>query len=155
MDLDDLSIAEEGELIDPDSIIELPFDNKVPRFPAFESSPDDPFLSRIQKSGKKWVIFTDRQNRSYCALDSDSFLREVFFTGMPLVPTHFCHYPVVLTDPGTSLGKAIVQLKVKPQRTEDDVIDEDIILLWGESKRVITGADILGRLMRGIVPLQA
>jgi hypothetical protein len=32
------------------------------------------------------------------------------------------------------------------------VIDEDIILLWGETKRVITGADILGRLMRGIVP---
>jgi hypothetical protein len=31
------------------------------------------------------------------------------------------------------------------------VIDEDIILFWDEQKRVITGSDILGRLLRGIV----
>jgi hypothetical protein len=31
----------------------------------------------------------------------------------------------------------------------DDVIDHDLILLWSDEKRVITGADILGRLMRG------
>lgn len=154
MALDDLTMAEEGELVDPDSIIEVPFKDKIPLFPEFKSSPEDPFLSRIQKSGKKWVIFTDEHHSLYCALDSDSFLREVFFTGMPLAPSHFCHLPIVLTDPATSLGNAILELKVSPQRTEDDVIDEDIILLWGDTKRVITGADILGRLMRGIVPLQ-
>ena len=38
---------------------------------------------------------------------------------------------------------------------EDDVIDEDIILLWGEEKKVITGSDILGRLLRGIVRNEA
>lgn len=38
-----------------------------------------------------------------------------------------------------------------PLRTGDDVIDEDLILLWGETKKIITGADILGRLHRGIV----
>ena len=32
----------------------------------------------------------------------------------------------------------------------NDVVDEDFILLWGEQKRVITGSDILGRLLRGI-----
>jgi hypothetical protein len=31
----------------------------------------------------------------------------------------------------------------------DDVIDHDLILLWADEKRVITGADILGRLLRG------
>lgn len=41
--------------------------------------------------------------------------------------------------------------RLKLQREGDDVIDADIILLWGKQKRVITGADILGRLMRGIV----
>jgi metal transporter CNNM len=30
------------------------------------------------------------------------------------------------------------------------VIDADVILVWGAEKRVITGADILGRLLRGI-----
>jgi len=32
----------------------------------------------------------------------------------------------------------------------DDVIDDDLILIWFKEKRVITGADILGRLLRGI-----
>jgi len=40
---------------------------------------------------------------------------------------------------------------VEPRHAEDDVVDEDIILLWGDEKRIITGADILGRLLRGIV----
>ena len=34
---------------------------------------------------------------------------------------------------------------------EDDVVDEDIILLWSDQKIVITGSDILGRLLRGIM----
>jgi len=29
--------------------------------------------------------------------------------------------------------------------------EKDIILFWGNQKRIITGSDILGRLMRGIV----
>jgi len=44
-----------------------------------------------------------------------------------------------------------LRLKSHPQRAGRDVIDRDIILVWGkEEKRVITGADILGRLLRGI-----
>ena len=42
-------------------------------------------------------------------------------------------------------------MKVKPEHPEDDVIDNDLILVWGEQKRIITGADLLGRLLRGIV----
>jgi hypothetical protein len=40
---------------------------------------------------------------------------------------------------------------VKSEHTEDDVIDNDLILVWGEQRRIITGADLLGRLLRGIV----
>jgi hypothetical protein len=43
------------------------------------------------------------------------------------------------------------RLTVRPERPGDDVIDEDLILVWTpEDKRIITGADILGRLLRGI-----
>jgi hypothetical protein len=42
-------------------------------------------------------------------------------------------------------------LNFTPEHNEDDVIDHDVILLWSEVKHVITGADILGRLLRGIV----
>jgi metal transporter CNNM len=31
---------------------------------------------------------------------------------------------------------------VKPEHAEDDVIDNDLILVWGEQKRIITGADL-------------
>ena len=52
---------------------------------------------------------------------------------------------------GTALGGVIGRMKVKPEHPEDDVIDNDLILVWGKQKRIITGADLLGRLLRGIV----
>ena len=51
----------------------------------------------------------------------------------------------------TPLGSVIGRMKVEPAYPEDDVIDDDLILVWGEEKRIITGADLLGRLLRGIV----
>jgi hypothetical protein len=53
----------------------------------------------------------------------------------------------------TKLGDVIGRMKVVPERPDDDVIDNDLILVWGEQKRIITGADLLGRLLRGIVTL--
>jgi hypothetical protein len=44
----------------------------------------------------------------------------------------------------------ITNLKVHGKAAIDDVIDNDLILLWSDDKRVITGTDILGRLLRGI-----
>lgn len=152
--LDDLAISEEGEVLDPESIIALPCTGANLIFPKFTSSSDDPFLKQIQQSSKKWVILTDQQNKPCFALDADNFLREVFFTQTALNPLHFCHRPIVITDQKTPLEAGVLRLKVAPQRTDDDVIDEDIILLWGDNKKVITGADILGRLLRGIVKIR-
>lgn len=43
------------------------------------------------------------------------------------------------------------QVILFPVRRGDDVIDNDLILVWtDEERRIITGADILGRLLRGI-----
>jgi metal transporter CNNM len=42
-------------------------------------------------------------------------------------------------------------MKVKPDRPEDDVIDNDLILVWGEQKTHHNWCDLLGRLLRGIV----
>ena len=30
------------------------------------------------------------------------------------------------------------------------VMEKDVVLVWGESPRIITGADILGRLLEGM-----
>ena len=44
LDLDDILVVNEGEPIDPRSIITLPIENERPLLPRFERSPDDPFL---------------------------------------------------------------------------------------------------------------
>lgn len=48
-----------------------------------------------------------------------------------------------------------MHLKIDARHEADDVIEEDLILIWSEEKRVITGSDILGPLLRGIVGREA
>ena len=58
--------------------------------------------------------------------------------------------PIIVLDPTLPLGRIIGRLQAASNRTEDDVIDHDVVLLWATERRIITGADILGRLLRGI-----
>ncbi|MFA7174005.1 MAG: DUF21 domain-containing protein [Kiritimatiellia bacterium] len=150
--LDDLKIADEGESIDPKSIIELTFTNGRPIFPSIENNPSDSLLKKIQESGKKWVILVDLSGEPMLALNADGLLRAILFDKELVNPVKFCHRPIIIRDLNSLLGEAIPRLKVHPTRSDDDVIDQDIILFWSEErKRVITGSDILGRLLHGIV----
>jgi hypothetical protein len=38
------------------------------------------------------------------------------------------------------------------EKSFDGVIDRDVLLVWGENKRIITGADIFGLLLKGMQP---
>lgn len=151
LSIDDVSISDEGSLIDERSIISLPVENNRPIFPSFEREPTDPFLQKIEASGKKWVVITNPQDEPTMVLDADGFLRDAVYKKGPFIPLSYCHFPVVVKSPKTRLEKVIRQFKVYPQYPEDDVIDQDLILYWGQEKRIITGSDILGRLLRGIV----
>ena len=73
------------------------------------------------------------------------------FSKTPIDPRVFCHRPVVVRDRKMPLGHVVSQLAVHPENRADDIIDHDLILVWEEEKRIVTGADILGRLFRGIV----
>jgi CBS domain containing-hemolysin-like protein len=149
--IDDLPVIEEGEIIDTSSVIQVKFDGHKPVFPEMALSAKDPFLKRIQSSQKKWVVLTDNKNEPKAIVNSDEFLRAALFGGQQFNPLLYCHRPIIVRNDQTPLGKVIPKLKVQPERSDDDVIDEDIILFWGSQKRIITGSDILGRLMRGIV----
>ena len=151
LDLDDILVVNEGELIDPRSIITLPIENERPLLPRFERSPGDPFLRQLNASGKKWVIIVDPVGRPSFVLDAHHFLRDLLFGTMSAGPEFYWHRPIIVTDMRTPLGGVIGRMQVKPEHPEDDVIDNDLILVWGEQKRIITGADLLGRLLRGIV----
>ncbi|WP_300667282.1 DUF21 domain-containing protein [Desulfoluna sp.] len=148
--LDDIPLAQEGELIDPKSIIPLPFQDGMPVFPASGTPAFEDFIDQIESSGKKWIILIDDSGYPKLALNSDSFLRSALFHTRPIQPMVHCHRPILTSDGTTALGSVLTKLKVHPERSDDDVIDDDLILLWGETKKVITGADILGRLLRGI-----
>ena len=149
--LDDLPIMSEGEIIDPKSIISLPFEEDKPQFPSIRKSSSDDFLKKIGATKKKWIIATDLDNEPRIAINADSFVREALFGELPFNPFFYCHRPIIIRDAQTPLGEIIHRLRVHPKRADDDVIDNDLILLWGETKRIVTGSDILGRLLRGIV----
>ena len=155
LDLDDIIVVDEGESIDPRSVITLPIENGRPLMPKFDRSPNDPFLRQLNASGKKWVIIIDDSGRPSFVLDAHHFLRDSLFNAAigrsedPLASSDHRNgyaYPVRRRDRSH---------EVKPKHPEDDVIDNDLILVWGGQRRIITGADLLGRLLRGIVTQEA
>jgi metal transporter CNNM len=155
LDLDDIIVADEGEAVDPRSVITLPVQNGRPLMPSFERSPNDPFLRQLNASGKKWVIIVDNFGRPSFVLDAHHFLRDSLFNVASVDSEVHWHRPIIVTDLRIPLGSVIGRMKVKPEHPEDDVVDDDLILVWGEQKRIITGADLLGRLLRGIVTQDA
>jgi hypothetical protein len=151
LEIDDLMVSQEGESVDPRSVISLDFQNAKPVFPDYQHAPNDPFLQSIHASEKKWVIITDATDQPQLVLDADGFLRAAMFETGPVKALHYCHRPVVVTDRHLPLGEVITKLEVMPEHGSDDVIDHDLILVWAEERRIITGADLLGRLLRGIL----
>jgi hypothetical protein len=150
LDLDDIAVLDEGEPVDPRSVITLPIENERPMLPKFEHSPNDPFLRQLHISGKKWVIIVDAAGQPRLVLDAHHFLRDALFNEVFVDLETYWHRPIIVTDLRTPLGEVIGRMKVKPEHSEDDVIDNDLILVWGTQRRIITGADLLGRLLRGI-----
>ena len=151
LDLDDISVLDEGEQVDPRSIVSLPVAGGRPVLPKFERTADDPFLRQLDASGRKWVIFVDQHETPCMVLDAHHFLRDVLFDEISVGPEPYWHRPIIVTNMNTRIGDVIGLMKMKPEHPEDDVIDQDLILVWGQQRRIITGADLLGRLLRGIV----
>lgn len=150
LSIDDLPASQEGEPLDPKSILELPFDEDRPLFPALDDQAGKQFIDNLQASGKKWVVITDEKTTPRLVLDTDGFLRGALLTPETFDPIRFCHKPIIVHDPHVRLGSIIQQFEVQPAYAGDNVIDKDVVLMWSNEKRVITGADILGRLLAGI-----
>jgi metal transporter CNNM len=150
LDLDDIPVTDEGETVHTQSIISLPLANRRCILPAFTRSPDDPFLRKLDASGKKWVIVTNPEGEPEFVLDSHWFIRDALFNQLEMNPGIYWHRPIIVRDMKMKLGDVIGQMKVLPERPDDDVIHHDIILVWGAQRRIITGSDLLGRLLRGI-----
>ncbi|MFT7186196.1 MAG: metal transporter CNNM [Pseudohongiellaceae bacterium] len=151
LQIDDIPVCKEGELIDPNSIIQLPTYLDLPIIPEFEQKSDDPFLKQLQCSGYKWVILVNKAEEPLLVIDADGFLRAALYTPKADFRAYdYCHRPIVISEGSMPLGDAIGQLKKGIDPHNDEDIKHDIILLWAEQRRIITGSDILGRLLHGI-----
>jgi hypothetical protein len=155
LDLDDIPVTDEGETVDAQSIISLPLANRRCILPPFNASPEDPFLRKLDASGKRWVIVTNPEGEPEFVLDSHYFLRDALLNQLEIKPGVYWHRPIIVRDMKVRLGDVIGEMKVLPERPDDDVIHHDIILVWGTQRRIITGSDLLGRLLRGIATVVA
>ena len=133
--IDDLRVSGEGASLAPGSVLPL-------------SALDDPNAVRelLQSCKWKWFIFVEN-DKPRLALNADECMRQ---PDAPL--STFCHQPIVVQDPETTLDRVLSELVVESERVDDRLIDREVILYWGpQARRIITGPDLLGRLLNGIV----
>jgi hypothetical protein len=151
--IDDIKVSQEGELLEPNSIIKLPTKVDFPLIPDFVRDSSDELLKKINASGHNWVVLADEENQPHLILDADGALRAALFdTEKPFDIYDFCHRPLIVHDENMTLGDVIWHLKAQESLDahHDGTIDVDVVLVWSENPRIITGADILGRLLKGI-----
>jgi len=149
LDIDDVPLDDEGEPIDPDSVLQLEFVENRPVFPSMRSSTEDQFLRSVNRSGKTWITIADPGGEPRLVLHANDFLREALFDFEHFNPFRHCHRPIIVRDAKCKLGELIQRFRIRPGASED-IVEEDVILLWNDRPRLVTGTDILGRLLRGI-----
>lgn len=148
--IDDILASREGEPLDPDSVVTLSFDGGRPLFPENAGRRDSDFLQALQRSGKKWAVLVDKLGVPRMAVDTDAYLRSALMEPETFDPEQHCHLPIIIEETSVRLGHILQRFEVQAVYDGDNVIDRDVVLLWTDEKRVITGADILGRLLSGI-----
>jgi hypothetical protein len=143
--LDSRRVGEEGEIVEPSSVIRLAAVDGRLEIPQPNGSAEDGFVRRVQASGKKWVILTDPNERPHLLLDTDRFLRALC-SGKSVDPRDYCVQPIITNDPRATLEQTLMDAKLAGK----DSPGKGTILLWGAEKRIIAHADLLRRLFEGV-----
>ncbi|MFW5752640.1 MAG: DUF21 domain-containing protein [Planctomycetota bacterium] len=147
--LDDLVVQDQGKPVDPDSIVQLPFEGDRAVFPAPERAQDDPFIRKLAASRRKWIVLTGEDAQPRLLLNASAFLRDFLVLGSDVAPGDYCHRPAVVARPTETLDKALGILATL--RAGDAGHDETVMLLWSpQVKRMITGSDVLRCLLSGM-----
>jgi CBS domain containing-hemolysin-like protein len=152
LSLDDMSVMNIGEEIDPAAVISLDYCEGRFQVPEYNSERDDPFLKVINKSGRKWVILTDSTGIPVMVLNAHEFLRHALFDNNNSdIFLKYCHKPIMVTDENMTIGDVIPKMKFSSDSDESLTIKYNIILVWTGRHRIITGSDILSYLFKGVL----
>jgi metal transporter CNNM len=155
--LDDIAVVDEGEPIAPESIIAMAFDTHgKPAFPAICGQWRGCFPAQGRRVGQEMDHRDGPEKEPRLVFSAPDFLSGVLFGGDGFDPVALCHRPLVVRDGRTPLGQVLARLTVTPEKPSDDIVERDAILVWTDTqRRIITGTDILGRLLRRIARVQA
>lgn len=149
--LDDIQVSQHGNQIKPSTIIKLPSRMDLPEFPDFDSEEGLSLLDQLRKNPAKWRVITDQEDYPLIVLDTPEFLSRFYAYDGKVDPYRFCHRPILVDDPDKTLDTVLGQFVVEADDSNDHVVDQDVVLYWTkDNKRIITGADIFGHLLRGI-----
>lgn len=150
--LDDLRVSGEGSQLDPESVINLPLRDGKAYVPEPGSEEEEALSKVIAATSHTWVVLVDENGYPVQSMNADEYLRVLYDGKMEARLLEYCHKPIVTTDSDLTLDRILPQLDVESEHHGDRALDREVVLYWGEkSKRIITGADLLGRLLHGIV----
>lgn len=144
--LDDQPITEIGSPLRPETVIPMAFENDRP-LPPGASDPDAwrAFLRKLRPAARYQAVLTDLDGTPRSILDAQAFLAAQF-DGPDEDVAADCHRPVMVTDASLSIAAAIEQAH-RQRGSERELCT---ILLWGDSRRIITPYDLLDQLLIGI-----
>ncbi len=144
--LDSRRVSEEGQVVDPSSVVSVPFVDGRLKVPEAGSSSWESFVQCVRASLKKWVILIDPDGAPHLLLNADRLLRAVS-SGGRVDPHDYCVRPIITNDPQATLEQTLMSAKLAKSKPTE----RGIILLWSTEKRIIAHADVLARLVDGVL----
>lgn len=151
LDLDDRFVSSEGSIVHPESVYSFPSQLDLPSFPMPDTHEGGKFIEALKKYPHIMAIIVNEQGLPKLVVKTTEYLSKLYSQGESVDIYSCCYRPVVVSDPKATLDTVLGEFVVEADDKNDDVVDRDVVIYWTEDeKRIITGADIFGRLLRGI-----
>ena len=151
LDLDDRYISSEGNEIDLSTIYMFPLSLDLPVLPKLGTLEGDAFIESLKAHPRLWAVIVGEKGMPQLVMETSDYLGGLYAKGEDVDVYDYCHRPVVVKDVDVRLDEVLGEFVVEASDIDDHVVDRDVVIYWTEDqKRIITGADIFGRLLRGI-----
>lgn len=151
LDLDDRFVSTEGSLVHPETVYSFSSKLDLPSLPMPNTDEGRKFIASLKRYPNMMAVIVNEQGMPQLVVKTTQYLSRVFSQGDEVDIYGCCYRPVVVSDPEATLDTVLGEFVVEAYDKNDDVVDRDVVLYWTEGeKRIITGADIFGRLLRGI-----
>ena len=153
--LDDRIISSEGNDIEPSTIYTFPVQLDLPELPQPSTEAGQKFVSALKKHPYLWTVITSDSGIPLLVINTTDYLSSLYAYGDSVNILDSCHRPILVQDDQMTLDTVLGELVVEATDSDDNIVDKDVIIYWSEdNKRIITGADIFGRLLKGIAKIE-